>query len=131
MDERRSSWLTALDHLPAVHRRLQGVRLSCRPALEVIQRWDGPDTVFYIDPPYVAGTRTSPGVYAYEMNDGAHRELLGVLLGCKGQVLLSGYPSPQYDAALAGWTRRTFDCANHGAGGKSKRRMTEVLWRNF
>jgi DNA adenine methylase len=131
MDERRASWLTALDHLPAVHRRLQGVRLSCRPALEVIRRWDGPEAVFYLDPPYVAETRASADVYEHEMGDAAHRELLDLLRTVKGRVLLSGYGSTLYDGLLAGWSRHTFDVANHGASGQAKRRMTECVWCNF
>jgi site-specific DNA-adenine methylase len=131
MDERRSSWLTALDHLPAVHARLQGVRLTCRPALEVIRRWDGPETVFFLDPPYVAGTRASANVYEHEMGDAAHRELLDLLRTVKGRVVLSGYGNALYDSLLAGWSRHTFDVANHGACGPTKRRMTEVVWANF
>jgi DNA adenine methylase len=46
-------------------------------------------------------------------------------------VILSGYPSPLYDEALAGWSRLTLDMPNHAAGGRDKRRMTEVLWCNF
>jgi hypothetical protein len=45
--------------------------------------------------------------------------------------MLSGYPSPLYDTALAGWTRHTFDMPNHAAGGETKGRETEVLWCNF
>jgi DNA adenine methylase len=49
----------------------------------------------------------------------------------KGKVMLSGYPSALYDEALNGWTRHTFDIANHASGSKKKGRETEVLWCNF
>jgi DNA adenine methylase len=49
----------------------------------------------------------------------------------EGKVMLSGYPSALYDAALEGWSRHTLDLPNNAAGGKSKRRMTKVLWCNF
>jgi hypothetical protein len=45
--------------------------------------------------------------------------------------MLSGYPNDLYDTALAGWPRHTFALPNNAAGGKEKRRMTEVLWCNF
>jgi hypothetical protein len=54
-----------------------------------------------------------------------------VIVGLKGRVLLSGYPSPLYDRYLAGWNRYDFDQPNHAAGGRSKRRMAELVWCNF
>jgi DNA adenine methylase len=98
----------------------------------LIRREDKPGTLFYCDPPYLHPTRTSKKVYGpFELSEADHRELLDVLLGCRGKVMLSGYPSALYDDALAGWTRHTFDAANHAAGGKKKGRETEVLWCNF
>jgi DNA adenine methylase len=102
MDERKSGYLTALDRLPAVHGRLKNVALSNRPAADVIREFDGPATVFYLDPPYLQSTRASPDVYCHEMTEPQHRELLDTLLTVKGKVLLSGYASPLYDTALAG-----------------------------
>jgi DNA polymerase-1 len=131
MDERKSSFLTALDNLPAVGARLANVTLECADALKVIAQYDGPDTLTYCDPPYSHNTRASADVYAHEMDDGQHRQLLALLATLKGKVLLSGYSCPLYDTALAGWTRHTFDVANHGASGNSKRRMTETLWCNW
>jgi DNA adenine methylase len=83
------------------------------------------------DPPYLHATRASTDTYVHEMGEADHRELLDVLLACKGKVMLSGYPSALYDQVLAGWTRYTFDLPNHAAGGKRKARETEVLWCNF
>jgi hypothetical protein len=60
-----------------------------------------------------------------------HGELLGIIRRVKGKVLLRGSPNSIYDRALTGWTRHTFELANNAAGGRSKRRMTEVLWCNF
>lgn len=131
MNEQASAWQTAVEGLPAVHARLMRVAILNRPALEVIRSQDGPDALFYLDPPYVSGTRTAPSVYAHEMTDSDHRELLDLLLRVRGKVMLSGYPNAMYDAALAGWTRHPFDVPNHAAGGAAKRRMTEMVWCNF
>jgi DNA adenine methylase len=65
------------------------------------------------------------------MTEADHRQLLGVLRTCRGRVILSGYPSALYDDTLAGWKKHPKDVANDAAGGKKKRRMTEVLWTNF
>lgn len=131
MNEQASAWLNAIEGLPAIHSRLKRVAVLNRPALEVICQQDGPDTLFYLDPPYLHQTRTSRKAYAYEMTEADHKELLDVVRKCKGKVMLSGYPSELYDRALADWDRHTFDLPNNAAGGKTKRRETEVLWCNF
>jgi DNA adenine methylase len=97
----------------------------------LIRREDTPATLFYCDPPYLHETRATTDAYAFEMTEADHAELLDVLKGCKGKVMLSGYPSALYDASLACWNRHAFDLPNHAAGGKSKARATEVLWCNF
>jgi DNA adenine methylase len=126
-----SEWMGAVEGLPAIHARLFPVVMENVPAVEFIRKEDTPDTLFYCDPPYLHETRATPDAYAHEMTEADHRELLDVLKGCAGKVMLSGYPSGLYDDALAGWNRHAFDLPNHAAGGKSKARETEVLWCNF
>jgi DNA adenine methylase len=132
-----NAWWGAVEGLAAVHARLAGVVIECGPAVEVICREDGkPDArtennFYYCDPPYLAGSRESHDVYAYEMSDDDHAELLTALKAVKGKVLLSCYDNPQYNAMLAGWRRREVKIANHAAGGKEKRTMTEVVWCNY
>jgi DNA adenine methylase len=60
-----------------------------------------------------------------------HRELLDVLRSAKGKVMLCGYPSELYDAALRGWNRREFDVANHGSSASTKPRKMEIVWCNY
>jgi DNA adenine methylase len=127
-----NAWLGAVAGLPAVHERLHNrVLLECRPAVEVIRKYDGPQVLFYADPPYLQGTRAVPDVYAHEMTEAQHLELLDVLRSVTGKVMLSGYPNELYDAALAGWKRYAFDVPNHAARGAKKGRETEIVWCNF
>jgi DNA adenine methylase len=132
MNNEVSAWLTAVEGLPAVHARLKRVLILNRPALDVIRSQDTPNTLFYLDPPYLHQTRVTTKDYAHEMTEEQHSELLDTLLEVKGKFLLSGYRSPLYDsiAACGEWTRHDFDLANHAAGGKDKRRMTECVWTN-
>ena len=82
--------------------------------------------------PYLPQTRTARKVYGdFEMTEAGHRELLDVLRACRGKVMVSGYDNGLYDDLLADWRRETFDVPNNAAGGRTKRRMTEVLWCNF
>jgi DNA adenine methylase len=131
MNEQASAWLSAIDGLPQVHDRLKRVAILNRDAIDVVRGHDDAGTLFYIDPPYLAETRSAPSVYAHEMTAGQHLELLATLKSCAGMVILSGYPSELYTRELAGWPRIEIDRANSAAGGASKRRMTEVLWTNF
>lgn len=131
MNEQASAWITAVDGLPAVHARLRRVVVLNKNAIDVIKGQDGPDTLFYIDPPYLAETRTSPDVYAHEMTAAEHAVLLQVIIALKGKVMISGYRSDLYDTFLRDWHRHEFDLPNNAAGGRSKARKTEVLWCNF
>lgn len=112
--------------LSMFHARLQGVVIENRDALEVIAQQDSPQTLFYVDPPYVFETRDSGTDYAHEMTDEEHRRLAESLRSVKGMVVLSGYPCPLYDEELyPDWHRVEREALADGA-----RKRTEVLWIN-
>lgn len=88
---------------------------------------DGPETLHYVDPPYIMATRTDAAAdYAHEMTDDQHRDLLDFVRSLEGKVVLSGYPHPIYDDALSGWQRIERTALADGAAKRS-----EVLWLNF
>ncbi len=118
-----------VDRMPAAVERLQHVSLECRPALELIEAFGGHTSVLlYVDPPYLASTRSS-GTYRVEMSaEDEHRDLAEALLACRASVVLSGYPSALYDDLFAGWYRLDM-AASTGQGGTWANR-TEVLWSN-
>mgnify|MGYP000001593717 CR=1 FL=1 len=117
-------WVNYPRSLAAVHRRLQGVVIEKRNALDVIRVQDTPETLFYVDPPYVPASRSSGG-YRHELSVQQHVELLEVLKGVRGMVVLSGYPSALYDEALKGWFRVE---RQHTAMALKAHSRTEVLW---
>jgi DNA adenine methylase len=133
MNEQAAAWLSAVEGLTEVHARLKRVVILNRPATLVIEQQDGPNTLFYIDPPYLHDTRTSTDTYGpYEMDLDAHSKLVNLLREVKGKVMLSGYQDELYHILeLLGWKRHAFDLPNHAAGGRNKRRMTECVWCNF
>ena len=132
MNEQASAWLSAVDGLPAVHERLKRVVVLNADAVAVIRQQDGPNTLFYCDPPYLHETRTAPEVYEHEMSAIEHADLLDTLSRLKGKFLLSGYPSALYTryAAIYNWKCVHFDLPNNSASGETKRRMTECIWSN-
>lgn len=131
MNEQASAWWSAIDGLEWVYHRLRRVVILNDDARRVIRQQDGPDTLFYCDPPYLPATRTVQDVYSIEMTADDHAELLEVLKHCVGRVILSGYPSPMYDAALSDWRHIDIEIDNKASGAKIKRRMTERIWLNY
>lgn len=132
MNEQVSAWLSAVEGLPEVHARLKRVLILNREATEVIQQFDKPGVLQYLDPPYCQDTRASPEVYRFEMTVEQHQELLAVCKGLKhAKVVLSGYRNELYDRELADWNRVDYEQKVHSGGGKKKRVAVESLWMNY
>ena len=82
--------------------RLKNVIFENQNALEIIKRYDGPNVLHYIDPPYFGERRSQ--LYHHEMMDEAsHRELAAVLHSVQGSVVLSGYSSALYQELYSDW----------------------------
>lgn len=121
-------WTNYPEALAATVARFRGVVIENRHALDVVVQHDSPATLHYLDPPYVHDTRSRFDVqraYVHEMTDAQHREMLDVVRGLEGAVVLSGYPHPMYEEALGDWTRVEKVAYADGA-----RKRTEVLWLN-
>lgn len=122
-------WRSLPGAMRAIIDRLRGVTIENRDAFEVIRQQDGPETLFYLDPPYLFDTRASSPSYLRYANDfgtaNEHARLLEQARGLSGMVIISGYPSDLYDVSLPGW-RKVF-CRAHADGARER---TEVLWIN-
>lgn len=125
-----NAWDTIREELPTIAARIRQVEFRRVPAIDLIRELDGPETLFYVDPPYLHATRTTRDAYAHELTDADHRALLDTLAACRGLALLSGYRNPLYDAALADWQRIEFSMPNHAGQGRTKQRRIECLWLN-
>lgn len=126
------SWSSFWEAVPSFTDRFSGVTIENKPALEIIDRYDMPQTLFYLDPPYLHGTRSSlvgrskrTHGYTHEMSDDDHGQLLDRINAMSGMCIISGYPSPVYDASLSEWRRVERKAMADGA-----RARTEVLWLN-
>lgn len=124
-----TSWWRRIAWLDDWHERLARVQIEHRDALAVIRAFDSPDTVFYLDPPYVPDTRVSLSAYRYEQPPEHHERLVETLLGVQGHVVLSGYAHTIYDPLVAaGWGTVSFSAAVGGAPGANDKSRTEQLW---
>ena len=83
-------------HLYAAARRFKGVAIESKPAIDILRMYDSENTLFYIDPPYVPGTRDNEKLYNLEMNAEQHIELAEKMSEVSGMVLLSAYESELY-----------------------------------
>jgi DNA adenine methylase len=130
-----SRWLGSVEGLAEIAQRLLRVQIESAPAIEVIERYDSPETLFYCDPPYVHASRSDTNAYAYEMSDDEHRELARVLRKINGKVAVSGYACELMDELYGDWATveapsRAAHSTNTGADNKKKSR-TEILWINY
>jgi site-specific DNA-adenine methylase len=126
---RRLAWLAARDRYLCRAAARRGDRNAA--GAQVIAQHDRPDTLFYIDPPYMFDTRSQKRKgndlyhgYNHELTDAQHVELLELVLSLQGMVV-SGYASDLYETRLAGW-RRVEKAAQADRGSP----RTEVLWIN-
>lgn len=124
------NWMSYPPALASIGERFSGVLIENRDAVDVMHAHDGPDTLHFVDPPYVHETRTMRrgGGYRHELDDAAHLVLLQALRTLRGMVVLCGYPCDLYDQQLPGWTRHETDARISGGRGTAIR--TEVVWLN-
>lgn len=114
-----------IERFAACADRLRGVHLEHRPAGEVIDAWGGrPETLLYVDPPYLGRTRAWAGHqaskrdYRVELQTvDEHVALLAQLARVEAAVVLSGRADPLYDDLLPDWVQ-----VDLGSG--------EVIWSN-
>lgn len=119
-------WLRWPDRIEALAERLSGVVIENGDAVEIMSHFDGPETLHYVDPPYLSETRTANGGYRFDMaSPESHEALAETLKGLEGAVVLSGYPSGLYDCLFAGWERVERNALADGAA-----QRVECLWLN-
>jgi hypothetical protein len=80
----------------------------------------------YADPPYLHSTRGRSDVYACEMTNANHTELLDVLMQLPCMVMLSGYANALYRRKLKKWNSASFQAMTRGGT-----LATEWLWFNY
>lgn len=85
--------------LEDVHERLCGVDIERLPYAKLIERYDTPTTLFYLDPPYF-GCETDYGPGVFSRHDFEHlRTLLGSI---KGRFILSINDTPEVRQIFSG-----------------------------
>lgn len=136
-----SRYLSRIERLPEIRERLIGVQIEDLDFRDIIKAYDHPGAFFYLDPPYIKGTRRVPNVYKHEMTDEDHEEMVELLLGLKGKAILSGYAHPIYGPLeCACWRRYDYEVNCRSAANvlskyssdketmREKMKRIETLW---
>lgn len=107
---------------------LPGTTIVCGDALVHLDWQWAPDTLVYLDPPYLMETRSSQRqLYEFELAEHhEHAELLALIKHLPCMVAISGYYSTLYSEQLPGWRTSTFWTVN-----RAGTRVQEWLWMNY
>lgn len=119
-------YLSSINKLESISLLLENTVISDLDALEVINKYDSRDTLYYLDPPYLAESRKSYNDYLHEYSYENHKQLLNTIKNIKGKVVISSYDNELYRDELRDWevksSIRTTTANNTG----EKRK--ELIW---
>lgn len=124
-------WAGITETIDIAADRLRGsttnlVQIEHMDALRLIERYNTPDALIYLDPPYVRSARKSGALYKHEMNDQQQVRMLEIITQSKAKIILSGYRNELYDKWLSGWeTDATMSQTTSTAMAE------EVIWMNY
>lgn len=120
------SFRGSIDDLDIIAARLAEVTIECQSFEDVIDRYDHPDTLFYLDPPYYDTDRPHYRVGA----DFDHGQLVDELRDCDGYWIVS-YGDLPPDLADVATTVETYVARYSMAYSDERPEHTERLAMNF
>lgn len=82
----------SIEIFPALHDRLKKVQIENLDFKQCMKDFDGPNVLFYLDPPYYGND-----VYSTGFTKKDHIEMCQRIFQVQGAVVLSGYENPIYD----------------------------------
>ncbi len=110
--------------LAAAHERLAGVWLECLPWEEMLDRWDRPGALFFLDPPY-RGTEAYYGKGLFAAEDFAR--LADRLATLKGRFILTVNDHPDTRAAFDRFRIEEATVTYTTGGGSQKQGQGELI----
>jgi DNA adenine methylase len=115
------------------HLRLRNVVIECDDAINVIKRYDASNAFFFVDPPYLPETLSTPKNYLFQMTEEQHRNLLETMRKVRGKVLLTHPKCPLYEEMLGDWQVIEVAYRNTSAIGKGSEgaKVKDAVWLNY
>lgn len=97
---RVDTWKSKLAALEIIADRLREMQIEHMPVLKILQVFDRPRVLIYLDPPYLRSVRYDKPRYRIEFTDQDHIDMLKAASKCKCYVAISCYDSELYDRYL-------------------------------
>jgi len=125
------SYRMILESFQQVQRRMARVMIDNRDIRRIVEVYDSPRTLFYIDPPYIGAE------HYYNQDAFDHEGLSQLLQHVKGSVALSYYPHNDLESwyPVHKWRRITWEVqkvsAIHGETPSEIQTATEMLLCNY
>jgi DNA adenine methylase len=120
----------AVSGLSRAAERLKHATIESIDAVKLCKAYPYSDTLIYADPPYPhSETSRREGLYAVDMSEDEHGELLDALLAHPGPVIISGVEHPLYNNKLLHGPRR-WNMKYIGKGNIQSNKYNEAVWWN-
>lgn len=117
------SWNSSLVHLEAAAARMRMVQIENDDVFRIIKRYDTPNTLFYLDPPYIEEALSSQHRYKHSLTEEQHTELLTRIQRLKGMVAISMVKHHVYQEMLSNWEFHSLETRTQNGN-----KMQECLW---
>lgn len=124
----RLNLLRIEEELSAVHLRLSRVYIENRPYEAIIQRFDKPDTFFYVDPPYY-GCEDYYGRGIFKRAD--FTKLRDILIQINGRFIMSINDTDEIRDLFRDFKIETVGTSYSAGGANRKKQVNELLIRNY
>jgi DNA adenine methylase len=117
-----------LDKLKLIKERLRRVVIEHLDFEDCIKKYDTPDTLFFLDPPYLGAEH----YYEHDFTIADHKRLLDLLPTIKGKFILTTYQNELYEQALKDFYCLMVTNIKHSEASMKKRsRIVECIYTNF
>lgn len=127
-EKSRLNVVSVIDVIMRLHERLTGVCIESLDWRKVIVKYDSPETVFYLDPPY--HVKSSPRLYGRALTDDDFRDLARTMREMKGRALLS-INDDSFIREVFGEFQVQKLPVNYSINAKKSIKTHELLYRNF
>lgn len=114
-----------MERVSGLHRRLGRAYIECLDACHVIRLYDGPDTLFFLDPPYLHADRHYP--QRFGLTD--HQRLAERLRDIQGRFVLTVSDVPEM-RELYGWAKIETSNTLYTAARGAAKPVTELVISN-
>lgn len=103
--------------------RMKNVMIDNRDFREVIQVYDSPTTLFYVDPPYIGREK----YYAGGFTEQDHRDLAKMMNNLQGKAIISYYDHPLLNELYPNWRREYFTAPRQVVNGNNNTAVEMIL----